>query len=200
MIVADAQWEIRHSYVGGYVGQLVSAMLWLGSAVLATWGSPRSAIIVLVVGGFFIFPVTRLGLHLVAHRARVSRSNPLNTLAMQVAFTIPLLLPVVGAAALYRLNWFYPAFMIVLGAHYLPFVFLYGMRMFAVLCGVLVSSGLLLGLYASRSFAPGAWVTAVLLLFFALIGRRLVAREDRRERKTSPNMIASLPVGDGPPR
>ena len=88
----------------------------------------------------------------------------------------------------------------MLGAHYLPFVFLYGMRMFAVLCGVLVSAGLLLGLYASGSFAPGAWVTAVLLLFFALMGRWLVAREDRRERRTSPNMTASLPVGDGPRR
>ena len=110
---------------------------------------------------------------------------------MQVAFTIPLLLPVVGAAALYRLNWFYPAFMIVLGAHYLPFAFLYGMRMFAALCGVLVSGGLLLGLYASGSFAPGAWVAAVLLFFFALTGRWLVARENRRERKLS-EMTASL--------
>ncbi len=41
-----------------------------------------------------------------------------------MAFTLPLSLPVVGAAALYRLEWFYPAFMVVLGAHYLAFAFL----------------------------------------------------------------------------
>ncbi len=38
-------------------------------------------------------------------------------------------LPLVAAATLYRLGWFYPAFMIVLGAHYFPFAFLYGLRL-----------------------------------------------------------------------
>ena len=34
------------------------------------------------------------------------------------------------AAALYETNWFYPAFMVIIGAHYLPFSHLYGMRLF----------------------------------------------------------------------
>ena len=67
-------------------------------------------------------------------------------LAMQVAFTIPLNLPVVAAAALYRLNWFYPACMIVVGTHYLPFIFLYGMWQFGVLAAVLIGGGVTIGL------------------------------------------------------
>jgi len=89
---------------------------------------------------------------------------------MQVAFVLPLTLPVVGAAALYRLDWFYPAFMIVLGAHYLPFVFLYGMRMFAVLTALLVTAGVVLALYLPLGFSAGAWITAGLLLSFAVVG------------------------------
>jgi len=177
MIVAEAQREIRVAYLGGFVGQLVSGILWLSSAALATWASPRPAIVLLVAGGFFIFPLTRLGLRLLGHHVAVAAGNPLNGLAMQVAFVLPLSLPVVGAAALYRLEWFYPAFMIVLGAHYLPFVFLYGMRMFAPLCAVLVSAGLALGLYVPHAFSPGAWATGTVLVVFALAGRWTVRRE-----------------------
>ena len=36
--------------------------------------------------------------------------------------------------------------MILLGAHYLPFVFLYGMRMFAVLAAILVGGGILIAM------------------------------------------------------
>lgn len=179
MLIADAQREVRQSYVGGFMGQLVSAILWLVTAALATWGSSRAAILFVVFGGMLIFPLTRLGLATIGHRVAITPGNPLNGLAMQVAFTLPLSLPVVGAAALYRLEWFFPAFMIVLGAHYLPFVFLYGMRMFAALCAILVSAGLGLGLYAPPSFALGAWVTGGVLLGFAFAGRRLALREVR---------------------
>ena len=34
-----------------------------------------------------------------------------------------------GAAALHRPSWFFPACLVIVGAHYLPFVFLYGMCM-----------------------------------------------------------------------
>ena len=133
----------------------------------------------------FIFPLTRLGLAALGHRVVTTPGNPLNALAMQVAFTLPLSLPVVGAAALYRLNWFFPAFMIILGAHYLPFVFLYGMRIFAVLCGLLVSAGLGLALYAPSPFALGAWVTGGVLLVFAFAGRRVTLREARASTPVS---------------
>ena len=184
MHVADAQREVRTVFLGGFMGQLVSGTLWLASATLATWGTPRQAIVVLVVGGFFIFPLTQLGLRLLGHRAALSRDNPLQGLGMQVAFGLPLSLPVVGAAALYRLEWFYPAFMVVLGAHYLPFVFLYGMRMFAVLCALLVSAGLWLATRGPTAFSAGAWITGVLLLAFAFLGLALVSRDGGAEEAT----------------
>jgi hypothetical protein len=86
---------------------------------------------------------------------------------------MPLLLPV----GLCRLNWFYPAMMILLGAHYLPFVFLYGMRMFAVLAAFLVGGGILIAMYFAASFSIGAWYTGTVLLVFAELGRRIVNHE-----------------------
>ena len=131
MEIAEAQLEMRSRFAGGFYGHIVSGLLWVGSAALASWSSPRAAITALVLGGFFIFPMTELLVRTGGRRPPLSTANSLRQLGMQVAFVLPasmlLLLPV----GLYRLNWFYPAMMILLGAHYLPFVFLYGMRMFA---------------------------------------------------------------------
>ena len=60
MVVADAQRDVRLTFMGGFPGQTVSGAIWLLSAALGTWASPRMAILVLVVGGVFIFPLTQL--------------------------------------------------------------------------------------------------------------------------------------------
>lgn len=178
MHIDDAQLEMRTAFLGGFMGQLVSGLLWAVSAALATWGTPRQAIIFLVIAGMAIFPLTQLGLRMLGRAGTVGPSNRLYSLGPQVAFVLPASLPVVGAAALYRLDWFYPAFMVVLGAHYLPFVFLYGMRMFWALAAILWAAGLALGLWVEAPFATGGWLTAVVLLVFAVLGRTLTLREE----------------------
>jgi hypothetical protein len=67
----------------------------------------------------------------------------------------------------------------LLGAHYLPFVFLYGMRMFAVLAAFLVVGGTVIAMYFSASFSLGAWYTGTILLVFATLGRMVVTDESR---------------------
>ncbi len=177
MEIRQAQRDVRTVYFGGFAGTLVSAVLWLASAALATWGTPGAAIYLLVVGGVAIFPLTQLALRAMGRPAALPRGHPMNGLAMQVAFVLPLTLPIVGAAALYRLEWFYPAFMVALGAHYLPFTFLYGMWQFAVLAGALVVGGLVLALYVPGAFALGGWLTGALLLAFAFVGRSAALRK-----------------------
>ncbi len=177
MRIVDAQREIRIRYAGGYYGQLVSGLLWLLSAGLAVWVGPRAAIWTLVVGGFFIFPSTEALLRVAGERASVSADNSLRSLGMQVAFVLPLSMLLLIPVSLYRLSWFYPGLMILLGAHYLPFVFLYGMRMFWVLGSLLVGAGLLIAMYWSNIFSLGAWYTGVVLLVFSAIGRAVAQRE-----------------------
>ena len=138
----------------------------------------QSRVIAVVLGGPLIFPLTQAILRASGRPAALSAGNPLGQLAMQVAFTIPATLPVVAGAALYRLNWFYPACMIVVGAHYFPFVFLYGMWQFWILGGLMVAGGVMIGMYrVDVVHAVGAWVTAALLMTFAFVGRS-VARRD----------------------
>ena len=180
MNISEAQREVRSVFLGGFIGQAVSSALWFLSAALSTWGSPRQGIVVLVLGGTLIFPVTQLMLRLMGRRTSLSSDNPMGSLAMQVAFTIPVNLFVVAGATLYRLNWFYPACMIVVGAHYLPFVFLYGMWQFWGLGSLLIVGGVAIGLYLPETFSLGGWAAAAVLLLFAFVGRA-VANTERRD-------------------
>jgi hypothetical protein len=180
MLVRDAQREVRSVFLGGAIGQLVSGTLWAISAAMGTWGTHRQAILVLVIGGMFIFPATQLVLRLMGRRSSLSPENPLTGLAMQIAFTVPLTLPVVGAATLHNVNWFYPAVMVVVGAHYLPFIFLYGMIEFGFLAALLLGGGVALGLRMPHDFVFGGWYTAAVLLLFAAIAPGAAARSDRR--------------------
>jgi hypothetical protein len=88
---------------------------------------------------------------------------------MQVAFTVPITLPVAAAAALNQRGWFYPGCLVIVGAHYLPFVFLYGMRTFAGLAAVLISAGYAIGMMAPDRVVLGGWVGGVILFVFAFV-------------------------------
>jgi len=179
MLVQEAQSEVRTVFLGGFWGQLVSSVLWLVSAALGTWATPRVAIIELVVGGFFIFPVTQLLLRLSGKPASLTSRNPLWNLGMQMAFTLPLSMLLLVPVTAFRLNWFYPALMILVGAHYLPFTFLYDMRMFVPLSAILVGGGVAIALHFSGSFSLGGWIGGLTLFIFAWIGRASVQTELR---------------------
>ena len=168
MLVEEAQREMRTVYQGGYVGQLVSGVLWLVSAALGTFVSVNAGLISLFLGGFFIFPLTQLGLRLAGLPASLSSGNPLQSLAKQVAFIVPVCLPVVLGATYYNVNWYYPAFMIVVGAHYMPFMFLYGMWQFGILAGILIAGGVAIAMLLPGTFAAGGWFTGLVLVGFGL--------------------------------
>ena len=171
MQVQDAQREVRTVFVGGFFGQMVCSALWLVSAALGTWVSPRAAITQLVLGGVLIFPITQLLLRLTGRRASLTSENPLGNLAMQIAFALPFSMLLLVPVTAFRLNWFYPALMILVGAHYLPFTFLYGMRMFIPLSAILIGGGVVIALYFAGSFSLGGWTGGLTLFIFAWIGR-----------------------------
>ena len=169
MTIEQAQRDVRRVFRAGVVGQCVSAALWVAVASLATWGGHGLAVLVLAAGGVAIFPVTLLVLRALGGPAGLPAGHPMNALGTQAALALPLALPVAFAAARARAEWFFPACLVLVGAHYLPFAFLYGMPEFVGLAAVLVGAGLALGLLGAVPFAAGAWTGAALLAGFALV-------------------------------
>lgn len=184
MEIKHAQSEMRSAFLGGFAGQLVSGVIWLTAAAISYFVEPLYGMGVLFFGSMFIFPLTQALIRALGRPGKTSEDNGLWPLGAQTAFTVPINFLLVGAATLYRQNWFFPAAMIVVGAHYLPFITLYGMRMFGVLAGLLVIGGLTLALYGPLVFSLGGWLTGIILIIFAFLGRWKVIKE---ENPTSQN-------------
>lgn len=54
-----------------------------------------------------------------------------------------------------------------------------GMWQFGVLGGILVAGGVVIGVYALGSLSLGGWVTAVVTIMFAFVGRHVASAEQR---------------------
>lgn len=179
MQIHDAQLEMRRRYAGGAYGQAVSGLLWLLSAALLAGAGARPAILALVFGGFLIFPLTE-ALARWRRAPALSAGNALRGLGAQVAFVLPLSMPLLVPVGLYRLEWFHAALAVLVGAHYLPFVFLYGMPMFALLGALLVATGVGLVMLPALSPALAPWIVGALMLVFAAWGGLHARRGDDR--------------------
>ncbi|MCD4711657.1 MAG: hypothetical protein K8R73_00095 [Clostridiales bacterium] len=179
--ISTDQKEMRSAFLGGFAGQLVSGIIWLISAGISVVFSPNLGMAALFFGCMGSFPLTQMTLKLIGRRAKVGKENGLWALGSQIAFTVPLNFLLVGAIILYRPLWFYPAAMIIVGTHYLPFITLYGMRMFAVLSASLIIGGVYFALYGPQVFSLGGWCTGIALIVFAIIGRTIVLNEEKKD-------------------
>jgi len=162
--LTQAQRELRYAYRSASVGQMYAGLVWLAAAVAWLTNGSTSGIVVLVIGGFLIYPVTTLVSRLLGNPGSVAPSNPLKEASVAIPLVGPLGIPLVGAAALYDVAWFFPSFMVVMGAHYLPFSHLYGMRVFIPLGAGMWVTGLAIGLWAHDMAVVGALLTGIALL------------------------------------
>lgn len=175
----DSQREMRSAFLGGFAGQFVSGMLWLIASAISVFSEPQYGMMFLFFGCMSIFPLTQLTLRMMGRPAKVKADNGLWALGSQVAFTVPINFFLVGGIILFKPIWFFPAAMIVVGAHYLPFITLYGMKMFGILAALLILGGTGLALYGPPVFSFGGWFTGVVLIIFAFMGRTIVLREEK---------------------
>ena len=100
MDIEDAQRELRSVFIGGFWGQLVASVIWLVSAALGTFVTPKASILTVVIGGCFIFPLTQMLLCLSGRCASLSRENQFHYLGMQVAFVLPLSMLLLAGSSL----------------------------------------------------------------------------------------------------
>ena len=179
MTLSEAQKEIRYAFLGGFAGQLVSGLIWLVASAISIISLPLNGMIFLFFGGMLIFPLTQLILKIMGRSTKVSDDNRLWTLGSLTAITVPINFILVGAIIKYRPEWFFPAAMIVVGTHYLPFITLYGMKLFGILAAILIICGAVIGLYGPSIFSFGGWFTGIVLIIFAFVGRSIIIREEK---------------------
>ncbi|MCI2266252.1 DUF7010 family protein [Sediminivirga luteola] len=172
MEIQQAQADVRRVYYGGSVGPWVSSVLWCAAAAAGTWGSDQAAMVTLFFGGMLIMPVSLLIMRLGPGENALPKGHPMNALATQTAMTVPIGLLVALALGISAPHLFFPAALAIVGAHYLPFVFLYGQKLFAVLGILMVLAGVVLTLGFPEYGIAGGWIGAALLLIFGFVLHR----------------------------
>lgn len=129
-VVSQAQQDMRHAYFGGAPGILASALAWLVAGIVAMHGSAERAVWALFIGGMFIHPLGVLLAKALGRPGAHARGNPLGVLALEGTVLLMLCLPLAFAISLFRVEWFFPAMLLVIGGRYLTFSTLYGMRLY----------------------------------------------------------------------
>lgn len=168
MLITDAQRDMRHAYFDGATGVLASGLVWLCAAVVALLGSADRSIAALFIGGMFIHPLAVLLARLLGRSGNHTRGNPLGALAMEGTIFMLMCLPLVYFLSRWRLDYFFPAMLMVIGGRYLTFATLYGNRLYWVLGAVLgLAAWALVSFHAS--FVAGAFTGAGLEIAYAAI-------------------------------
>jgi hypothetical protein len=151
--IADAQRDMRAGYFSGAPGMLVSGTVWLAAGAVAATGAPKHAIATLFVGGMLIHPLAVLLAKALGRRGGHDAANPLGKLAMESTVMLILGFPLAYAASLARLEWFFPAMLLVIGGRYMTFSTLFGRRIYWAVGLALAAAGWLL----ASGGAPFAW-------------------------------------------
>ena len=173
----DQHTEYRRCHVGGAVYLAVEGVLWLLSASLGAASQIPAAMLVLIIGGMFIHPIATVYSRLL-RLPSPDRSNRLPVLNTWIALTIPLGLPLIFMATMAgHENIFFPAFAVLVGAHWLPFAYIYSMNSFLAIAGILVLGGILFGFVFIQSFSACGFFAGGILLIFAAIHYFIVHKE-----------------------
>lgn len=142
--ISAAQHDMRQAYYGGAPGVIASGTVWLVAGIATFIMSPDAGIPTLILGGMLIFPVSILLCKLIGASGKHQKENPLGHLALEGTFWMLISIPIAVGVSYYKLEWFFPAMLFVIGGRYLTFSTLYGRRVYWFLAVALVAAGWLL--------------------------------------------------------
>jgi len=180
MNIVDAQKDMRHAYYGGGPGIVISGLIWLISGIAAYYLSAQTTIIIFFFGGMLIHPLGIVACKLFKRSGNHAKDNPLGKLAMES--TILLFVGLFLAYTIFQIqpNWFFPIMLLIIGARYVIFQSVYGLKLFWILGGILMGAGFVL-MTMSKSFQIPALVGGAIEIIFGL-GSILTERNSKRQR------------------
>jgi hypothetical protein len=169
--------EMRITYLGAVPHTIFTSLIWLISGALGIVYSKSIAILFFLIAGTFIFPGGELIRKLFKTPNAISKNNKLPLFFTLLAMTVPMSYPLLYFICKSNINLFFPAFTVLIGAHYLPFVYGYHMHSFGVLSILLVGVGTWSGIELMEYFSLQAFLTGGILLVFAILHFIKIKRE-----------------------
>lgn len=173
--IADAQLDMRIAYYDGAPGILCSGLVWLIAGMVALNVSAKQAVWALLIGGMFIHPAAVLLNKMLGRSGKHHPSNPLASLAMASTFWMIMCLVLAYGVSMLRIEWFFPAVLLIIGGRYMTFATLYGMRIYWAIGIALGAAAYPLFAYhaspATGALAGGAIEVGFAVAVFLMSGR-----------------------------
>jgi hypothetical protein len=181
MTVDDAQQDMRRAYYSGAPGVVTSAFVWLAAGLAAVLHGSQAAVWVLLGGGMLIHPLAVTLSKMLGRSGSHDRENPLGHLALEGTVWLLLTLALAYGLSVYRVEWFFPALLLVIGGRYLTFQTLYGMRAYWAGGGALAATGVALAIVGAPVHV-GAFSGAVVEGAMGAVVFALSAKREREAR------------------
>jgi hypothetical protein len=169
---SQAQANMRQSYFCGAPGVLVSGIVWLIAGLVAVGSSGKASVLALLIGGALIHPLGVVACKVLGRPGAHAVGNPLGRVAVEGTFWLLAGIAVAYGMHVLRLEWFFPAMLLLIGGRYLTFQSIYGLRVYWVLGAALCVVGLALGLARVAPQISALAGAALEIAFAVLIFRR----------------------------
>lgn len=159
---------MRFAYFAGVPGLLASASVWFIAGIVTWLQTPGTGAVALFFGGMLIHPLGILVAKLLGRPGQHQRGNPLGQLAMESTVLMLIGIALAFAVASFRIEWFFPAMLLVIGGRYLVFATVYGLRQYWLCGAALALSGFALVALQAPAIA-GAFAGAAIEFAFAAL-------------------------------
>ena len=174
----DFHKEIRYSFLGGFTILIVESIIWILAGLLGDLISFKIGVLIIIIGGMLFYPLALL-MQIILKRPKVKKENKINGLFTQIGLMIPLSFPLIFMLTKENINLFFPALTIIIGIHYLPFVYAYKMNSYWILAAILVIGGSYFGFMLPENFGICAYYTGAILFIFSIINLFIVKNENK---------------------
>lgn len=164
----ELQKDMRVSYLGGGTGILISGMVWSVSGILGLYSTKEISILTFFFGGMLIYPLGILSTRLFKRTGRHQKNNPFAYLAYES--TAILFIGLFLAYSIFQVveEWFYPVMLMFIGARYLVFQTIYGIKIFWIM-GLLLTLAGMLCLIFNQPFHSGAIIGGIIEISIGII-------------------------------
>lgn len=180
--IQDAQADMRSAYLSGAPGVFISGLVWLVAGIVAALHSERTAVLTLLFGGAAIHPLAVGLAKLLGRTGKHCAGNALGALAAEGTFWLLAGCAIAYGMQVLRIEWFFPAMLLVIGGRYLTFQTLYGLRAYWACGALLCTAGLVLAMVRAPAI-NGAFTGACIEIGFAVV---LFVQAMRRPAASAP--------------
>lgn len=160
---------MRRGYLWGATGIMTSGFVWLVAGLVAAFGDPRNAIWTLFIGASFIVPVSNLLDRVLGAPGKHAPGNRLASLAFETTVCMLMCLPLAYGLSLYRIEWFFPAVLMIIGGRYVTFGTIYGTSLYWWLGAALGAAGMAAAMLSLPPYQSAFAGAAIELVFGAVL-------------------------------